>query len=136
MEDYRAERLSATRNIVQVIAPADAARLVGQSDVLFLDVRDLSEVEETGKIKGALNVPYDLLESRADLKSSLHVSELTPLKTIIVYGLTSADSGSASAALKLMGFRDVRNMGAFENWTRGGGAVEYCAESGRSKKIA
>jgi rhodanese-related sulfurtransferase len=124
MQDFSAERVSAARNFVPHIAAADAARLVGQSDVVFLDVRDFSEIEETGKIKGALNIPRDLLSCKADLKSPLYVFELALEKTVIVYSATGKRSASASAALKQMGFVDVRDMGAFEYWKRGGGAVE------------
>jgi rhodanese-related sulfurtransferase len=124
MNSYLAEHLSAARKLVPSIAPADAARLLGQSDVLFLDVRDLLEIEEVGKIKGALNISRGILEFKADPKSPVHESRLAREKTIIVY--SSADNRSALACLTLkqMGFTDVRNMGAFEVWKRDGGAVE------------
>ncbi len=121
---FLAERLSA-RERVPFIAPADAARLLGQSDVLFLDVRDVCEIEETGKIKGALNISLGLLELAADPKSLSHVFELAPEKIIIVYSAADNRSALAGATLKQMGFVDVRNMGAFEVWRRGGGAVEF-----------
>ena len=62
MQNLFAERRSAARIFVPSIAPADAARLLGQSDVLFLDVRHASEITAAGKIKGALNVSCELLE--------------------------------------------------------------------------
>jgi rhodanese-related sulfurtransferase len=125
MKNYFAERISLTRKFVPFIAPADAARLLGQSDVLFLDVRDECEIEETGKIKGALNVLPELLEFATDPKSISHMFELAPEKIIIVYSAADDRSALAGAALKQLGFADVRNMGAFEVWKRGGGAVEY-----------
>jgi rhodanese-related sulfurtransferase len=125
MQSFLVERLSAVRNFVPSIAPADAARLLGQSDVLFLDVRDVSEIEVAGKIKGALNILPELLEFKADPKSPAHDSELAREKTIIVYSAADDRSALAGATLKRMGFTDVRNMGAFEAWKRGGGAVEF-----------
>ena len=124
MQNLFAERRSVARIFVPSIAPADAARLLGQSDVLFLDVRHESEITAAGKIKGALNVSCELLEYKADRNSFLHVPELVPDKTIIVYSAADNRSALASATLKQMGFADVRNMGAFEGWKRGGGAVE------------
>jgi rhodanese-related sulfurtransferase len=128
MQDFSAKRLSAARNFVPRIAAADAARLVGQSNVVFLDVRDFSEIEETGKIKGAINIPRDLLSFSADPKSPFYVYELGLEKTVIVYSLTGRRSASACATLKQLGFVDVKDMGAFEYWKRGGGAVEYLDE--------
>jgi rhodanese-related sulfurtransferase len=125
MNNYLAEHITAARKLVPLIAPADAARLLGQSDVLFLDVRDLLEIKVAGKIKGALNISRGILEFKADPKSPAHDSELAPEKMIIVYSAADDRSALAGATLKQMGFTDVRNMGAFEVWKRGGGAVEF-----------
>lgn len=126
MNSYLAEHLNAARKLVPMIAPADAARLLGQSDVLFLDVRDVTEIEAAGKIKGALNISRGVLEFKADPKSPVHEVKLAREKTIIVYSAADDRSALAGATLKQMGFPNVRNMGAFEVWKRGGGAVEFC----------
>jgi rhodanese-related sulfurtransferase len=125
MNSYMVERLRTARKRIPSIAPADAARLLGQSDVLFLDVRDGTEIEAAGKIKGALNISRSVLEIKADPKSPVHEAELVPDKIIIVYSAADDRSASACASLRQMGFTDVRNMGAFEVWKRGGGAVEF-----------
>jgi rhodanese-related sulfurtransferase len=125
MNNFVAEQLSLARKFVPSIAPADAARLLGQSDVLFLDVRDKLDISAGGKIKGALNISRGALEFKADPKSPAHDCELKREKIIIVYSAADDCSALAGATLKQMGFADVRNMGAFEVWKRGGGAVEY-----------
>ena len=41
---------------VPKLPPADAAKMMTGENVLIVDVRDPSEVEKSGKIKGAVNV--------------------------------------------------------------------------------
>jgi len=53
--------------------------------VLVLDVRDPSEIEKTGKIKGAVNVSRGMLEFRADPESQYHIPAFQTDKTVLVY---------------------------------------------------
>ena len=46
--------------------------MMAGEDVLIVDVRDPSEVEKSGKIKGAVNVSRGMLEFRADPESQYH----------------------------------------------------------------
>ena len=48
------------------ITPDEARKLVGKSDVLFLDVREPPEVAASGKVPGAVAVPRGLVEFRAE----------------------------------------------------------------------
>ena len=47
------------------ISPEEAKGLLGRADVLFLDVREPSEVAASGKVRGAVAVPRGLVEFRA-----------------------------------------------------------------------
>ena len=57
---------------VQKLPPPEAAKMMAGEDVLIVDVRDPSEVEKSGKIKGAVNVSRGMLEFRADPESQYH----------------------------------------------------------------
>ncbi len=60
------EMLAAARAEVPSISPSDAVKLMGNDNVLFLDVRDAPELAANGKVKGALNVSRGFLEFKAD----------------------------------------------------------------------
>ena len=67
---------------VPKLPPADAAKMMTGENVLIVDVRDPSEVEKSGKIKGAVNVSRGMLEFRADSESQYHNPAFDKGKTV------------------------------------------------------
>ena len=64
------DMLATARAEVPAISQSEAAKLVGNDNVLFLDVRDAPDLAASGKVKGALNVSRGFLEFKADPASS------------------------------------------------------------------
>ena len=118
------EMLAAARAAVPVIAPDDVAPLVAQGKAVVVDVRDGTEVQTNGKVKGALHVPRGFLEFKADPESPAYDPSFQKTKTIIVYCASGGRSALAGKTLKDMGYADVRNLGGFQDWVTSGGAVE------------
>jgi rhodanese-related sulfurtransferase len=58
--------LAEANSSVPKLSPAEAAEKMRSEDVLVVDVRDPTEVQQSGKIKGAVNVSRGMLEFRAD----------------------------------------------------------------------
>jgi rhodanese-related sulfurtransferase len=106
------------------ISPDDAKALVGRADVLFLDVREPSEVAASGKVPGALAVPRGLVEFRADPASAMHDAAFGSAKTVVAYCASGGRSALVGKTLKDMGYSDVRNLGGFKGWVDAGGEVE------------
>jgi len=106
------------------ITPAQAKAMMGKGNVLLLDVREVSEVEASGKIAGAVNVPSGTLESRADPESPAHDKNFARDRTRIIYCRSGRRSALAGKTLKDMGYTNVYNLGAFSDWVASGGAVE------------
>ncbi|KIZ45204.1 MULTISPECIES: rhodanese-like domain-containing protein [Rhodopseudomonas] len=106
------------------ISPADAKALLGQPNVLFLDVREPAELAAAGKVQGALSVPRGLVEFRADPASPLHDAAFDRAKTVIAYCASGGRSALVGKTLKDMGYSDVRNLGAFKGWLDADGATE------------
>ena len=52
--------------MVPSISPEELKSILGQDNVLVVDVRDAPELTDTGKVQGALNVSRGMLEFRAD----------------------------------------------------------------------
>ena len=114
------ETVAAAKRDVPAISAPDAAKLLGRENVLFVDVRDPDEVARTGKIAGALNISRGMLEFRADETTPYHNAAFSRDKTLILYCASGGRSALAGKALRDMGYGDVRNLGAFKEWTEGG----------------
>ena len=80
-------------------------------EVQIIDVREPGEVQESGMITGAHNIPRGLLEFQ------LKPSESFPADIpILVYCAVGARAALAGVTLKELGFTNVRNLGGFKDW--------------------
>ena len=102
------------------LSPAEAAEKVRSGDVLVLDVRDPQEVQQSGKIKGALNVSRGMLEFRADPESPYHNPALKKDRTILLHCASGGRSALAGKTLQDMGFTAVFNIGGFKELAEAG----------------
>ena len=103
------EMLNEARSIVEDV---DSLSIIGKEDqYTIIDVREPSEVQESGMVSGAYNIPRGLLEFQ--LKPSEDFPADTP---ILVYCAVGARAALAGVTLKELGFTNVRNLGAFKDW--------------------
>lgn len=110
---------------VDKIGAQEAAPLVGDDDVQFVDVREAEELAAEGRIPGAVHAPRGLLEFYADPQSPYHKPELASGKRLVVYCASGARSSLAAKTLKDMGIDRTANlMGGFKAWKEGGGTIE------------
>lgn len=118
------EMLVAANEAVPRIGRDEAQKLMAGGDVLVVDVRDAPELQANGKIKGAVHVSRGMLEFKADPESPYHDPAFAKDKTVILYCASGGRSALAAKALKDLGYKDVRNLGAFKDWAEGGGDIE------------
>jgi rhodanese-related sulfurtransferase len=118
------ELLAAANAAVPKITPQEACALIGNGNVLVVDVRDTPELQSTGKVMGATHVPRGMIEFRADAASPYHDKSFEPGKTVLVYCASGGRSALAGKTLQDLGYKDVRNLGGFKDWAESGGAVE------------
>lgn len=109
------ELVAKAKAAVPAIAPEDARALIDKPDVLLVDVRDPSEVEKTGKLKGAVNVSRGMLEFRADPESPYHDARFSKDKSVILYCASGGRSALSGQALQQLGYTKVHNLGAFKD---------------------
>ena len=64
--------LEEANTLVEAVEPAEAARLHGASDVVFVDLRDPREREREGTIANAFSCPRGMLEFWIDPESPYH----------------------------------------------------------------
>ena len=60
------QMMEAANAAVPRITPAQAQDLIAKGNTLVVDVRDGSEVAQSGKVRGAVHVSRGMLEFRAD----------------------------------------------------------------------
>jgi rhodanese-related sulfurtransferase len=118
------DMVAAAKAEIPAISPGDATKLLGQDNVLFIDVRDAPELAASGKVKGALNVSRGFLEFKADPASPMYDKAFDGEKQIVLYCASGGRAALAGQKLRAMGYKNVRNLGAFKDWKSAGGAVE------------
>lgn len=118
------EMLANANAAVPRISREEAAALMAKGDALVVDVRDTPEVQASGKVAGAKHVSRGMLEFRADPDSPYHDPDFKRDRTVILYCASGGRSALAGKLLQDLGYRDVRNLGAFKEWAENGGEVE------------
>jgi rhodanese-related sulfurtransferase len=118
------ELVEAANAVVPKITPAQAQEMIAGGNTLVVDVRDAPEVEQSGKVAGAVHVPRGMLEFRADPESPYHDQNFAKDKTVILYCASGGRSALSGQALKQLGYTDVYNMGAFKDWAEAGGPID------------
>lgn len=112
--------LADANSTVPKLSLAEATEKMRSSDVLVVDVRDPTEVQQTGKIKGAVNVSRGMLEFRADPESQYHNPAFQKDKTILLHCASGGRSALAGKTLQDMGYTAVFNIGGFKDLAEGG----------------
>lgn len=101
---------------------AELAAAVSRKEIVLIDVRELGEVQASGKAKGALHIPLGVLALKAD--PSAPDALLKPGLPVAVYCASGGRSGMAGQVLGRMGYAPVWNIGGLGDWQAGGGQVE------------
>jgi rhodanese-related sulfurtransferase len=122
--------LEAANAVVPRVTPAQAREMIAKGNTLVVDVRDAPEVEQSGKVAGAIHVSRGMLEFRADPESPYHDKNFAKNKTLILYCASGGRSALGGKVLKDMGYDRVYNLGAFKEWLESGGAVDKPIEPG------
>lgn len=118
------DMMSAANAVVPKISPAEARQMVADQNAVIVDVRDLPELQATGKIPGSVHIPRGMLEFRADAATPYHDVNLTLDRPIILHCASGGRSALSGKTLKDMGYEKVFNLGGFKDWVDDGGAVE------------
>jgi rhodanese-related sulfurtransferase len=119
------EMMATANAVVPKITPEEARSLMAQPNILVVDVRDAPEVEKSGKVAGAVHVSRGMLEFRADPESPYHDKNFSKDKTVILYCASGGRSALAGKTLMDLGYKNVRNLGAFKDWAESGGPIDY-----------
>ena len=103
------------------ITVADAQKKQGDANTVFVDIRDVRELEREGMIPGAFHAPRGMLEFWVDPESPYYKPVFAENKTYILYCHSDWRGVLAAATLKEMGLPNVYHLaGGFSEWKKTG----------------
>ena len=110
---------------IETVSVEDAKTFIDSEGVLFVDVRETQEVQNTGGLPGHVHVPRGLLEFLVDPESPMHKPELSSGKRLVVYCASGGRSALAAKTLQDMGVENVCHIaGGFTAWIEAGGTIK------------
>ncbi len=121
MLNFMKNRMAANTN--GQITAADAISQCSSGELTVIDVRDISEVRQSGKAEGALHISLMMLQHHADPRSPEFHAELDLEKPVAIYCASGARSGMAVKMMQQLGFQTVYNIGGLSNWASAGGKI-------------
>jgi rhodanese-related sulfurtransferase len=114
---------------ITTIGLEDAKARLGKPDVLFVDLRDVRELEREGQIPGAFHCPRGMLEFWIDPDSPYYKDVFAPGKQFVFYCNGAWRSALAADTAQQMGLENVVEMdGGFTGWKNAGHPVEARAK--------
>jgi len=102
----------------------EANNIISRMDTLIIDVRETSEIEATGLIKNAVNIPKSIIDANFDhslIKN--HLSDNDDI-AILVYCAVGIRSALVGHKLIKNGYKKVLNLGGFAEWASSNGPIE------------
>jgi rhodanese-related sulfurtransferase len=121
---YRA-LLEEANAAIETVPATEAVTLLGDPDVVFVDLRDPREIEREGRIPGAFHCPRGMLEFWIDPDSPYFKPVFGSGKRIILHCASGWRSALSAKTAQDMGLDRVAHLGGgFNAWRDAGGPVE------------
>jgi rhodanese-related sulfurtransferase len=110
---------------IETMPVAEALKLHGRDDVVFVDIRDIRELRRDGRIPGAFHCPRGMLEFWIDPESPYYKPVFGDEKKFIFFCRGAKRSALATQTAQRMGLTPVAHLqGGFGAWQKAGGPVE------------
>lgn len=115
--------IAAADAVVPRLTPTQAKEMIANGATV-IDVRDGTEVAQTGKLKGAVHVARGSLEGRVDPTAPTYNPAFKPDQPVILHCAGGGRAALAGKTLKDMGYTKVFNGGGFKDLAAAGIEVE------------
>ena len=110
---------------VETVSVDDALALHGSGDVVFIDIRDIRELNREGRMPGAFHAPRGMLEAWIDPQSPYHKDVFAQDKKYLFFCAGGMRSALAAQTAQRMGLKPVCHMeGGFGAWKKAGAPVD------------
>lgn len=111
--------------VIETLGVEDAIKLHGNDDVVFVDIRDVRELQREGAIPGAFHCPRGMLEFWIDPESPYFKDVFGQDKRYVFFCAAGLRAALSTKLAQDMGLSPVCNMeGGFGAWKKAGGPVE------------
>ena len=109
---------------VTTLSTADAIILANDPNVVFVDVRDVRELEREGLVPNSFHAPRGMLEFWIDPDSPYHKPVFAEQKQFVFYCAAGWRSALSTKLAQDMGLTNVAHIdGGFGAWKEAGGPV-------------
>ncbi len=96
---------------IKTINADDAFQMVENKDCNFIDIRELNELENAGRVEGASHIPRGMLEVYLDPNSALFKNgTLDQNKEFVLFCAGGVRSALAVKSLKDMGYEKISHV--------------------------
>ena len=110
---------------IEALDPQEAARLLEDESTVFVDIRDVRELNREGRMPGAIHCPRGMLEFWVDPESPYHKDVFSSGKTFVFFCAAGWRSALATKTVQDMGLSPVKHIeGGFGAWKEAGLPVE------------
>jgi rhodanese-related sulfurtransferase len=117
--------VAAAEHEIDTLSADRAVALHGHTDVLFVDLRDIRELDREGRVPGAFHCPRGMLEFWVDPESKYHKGVFAEDKRFVFFCAAGQRSALATQTAQRMGLKPVAHIaGGFGAWKAAGGPVE------------
>ena len=111
-------------DLVKRLSYDESVDLINNTQTVIIDVREESEVHNLGLIKNAVHIPRGLLEFKLSPNSPNNPILINDDTNILVYCAGGYRSALAAKSLLDLGFKNVFNLGGFQEWVESGGEIQ------------
>lgn len=117
--------VDAAEREVETISVQEALKLHGRDDVVFVDIRDIRELNRDGRVPGAFHCPRGMLEFWIDPASKYHRPVFAEDKKFVFFCAGGLRSALAAQTAQRMGLKPVAHIReGFGGWKEAGGPVQ------------
>ena len=103
--------VSETMNQIKTISVDEAYEMFQNENCNLIDIREINELENTGKVDGASHIPRGMLEVYLDLNSPVFQNgQLDQDKEFVLFCAGGVRSALAVKSLKDMGYQKVSHI--------------------------
>jgi rhodanese-related sulfurtransferase len=122
--------VAAAEREIETLTAAEAIKAHGGADTVFVDLRDIRELQREGRVPGAFHCPRGLLEFWIDPDSQYHKPIFAEDKRFVFFCAGGLRSALATQTAQRMGLKPVAHIaGGFGAWKEAGGPIEPAASS-------
>ncbi len=113
------ELIAQAMSQIETLSLEQAHNLLGDENVIFVDIRDVRELEREGMIPNALHAPRGMLEFWADPDSPYYKPVFGEGKRLVLYCASAWRSALATETLQKMGVPGICHLeGGFSAWKK------------------